>query len=62
MYLGCSALHYGNMYVSMLYTVYSDCVLVFALAFLSWNKNSFKQDFLHCIIQKLMKIYQHFKE
>ena len=38
MYLGCYALHYRIMYVSILDTLYSHCVLVFAFAFLSWKK------------------------
>ena len=49
----------------IIYTVYSDCVLVFAFAFLSCKKKKktcFKQDFLHWIIQKLAKICQDFKE
>ena len=59
----CIALwHYVREHI--IYTVYSDCVLVFAFAFLSCKKkkNCFKQDFLPWIIQKLVNIYQHFKE
>ena len=62
----CPALwHYVREHI--IYTVYSDCVLVFAFAFLSCkkkikNKICFKQDFLHWIIQKLAKICQDFKE
>ena len=61
----CPALwHYVREHI--IYTVYSDCVLVFAFAFLSCKKKKkkicFKQDFLHWIIQKLAKFYQDFKE
>ena len=58
----CPALwHYLREHI--IYTVYSDCVLVFAFAFLSCKKKiCFKQDFLHWIIQKLAKICQDFKE
>ena len=59
----CPALwHYVREHI--IYTVYSDCVLVFAFAFLSCRKKKicFKQDFLHWIIQKLAKICQDFKE
>ena len=59
----CPALwHYVREHI--IYTVYSDCVLVFAFAFLSCKKKKFcfKQDFLHWIIQKLAKICQYFKE
>ena len=58
----CPALwHYVREHI--IYTVYSDCVLVFAFAFLSYKKKTcFKQDFLHWIIQKLAKICQDFKE
>ena len=58
----CPALwHYVHDHI--IYTVYSDCVLVFAFAFLSCKKKiCFKQDFLHWIIQKLAKICQDFKE
>ena len=58
----CPALwHYVREHI--IHTVYSDCVLVFAFAFLSCKKKiCFKQDFLHWIIQKLAKICQDFKE
>ena len=59
----CPALwHYVREHI--IYTVYSDCVLVFAFAFLPCKKKKicFKQDFLHWIIQKLAKICQDFKE
>ena len=42
-YLGCYALYYGIMYASILYTLYIQCVLVFAFAFLSCKKKQTKK-------------------
>ena len=58
----CIALwHYVGEHI--IYTVYSDCVLVFAFAFLSCKKKKKKKKLNRTFsIEKLAKIYQDFKE
>ena len=62
-YLGCYAFHYGIMYTSILYTLYTQILCKCLLShFCHAKRKCFKQDFLHWLIQKLAKIDQYFKE